>query len=222
MANNSDILLKTLVVGPLQVNSFLVGDLRTSEVILVDPGDEPDRIIDIIKDDGLRVESIVCTHGHFDHVGAIPELKEHTSSPVVLRKDEMEIYTSARDMAAVWGYKLDPMPVPDTFVSEGDEIRAGGLLFKVLESPGHSPGGICLYGNGVVITGDTLFAGSVGRTDFYGGDIELLKKSFNRLLDLPEETEVLPGHGPATTIGREREENFFVHESGWEKNRQKK
>ena len=112
-------------------------------------------------------------------------------------------------MAAFWGYDISPLPEPDMLVEEGDEIRLGSLSFKVLHTPGHSPGGMCLFGAGVVVTGDTLFAGAVGRTDFHGGDITKLKESFQRLLSLPPDTEVLAGHGPNSTIGRERSENFF-------------
>jgi glyoxylase-like metal-dependent hydrolase (beta-lactamase superfamily II) len=112
-------------------------------------------------------------------------------------------------MAAFWGYDLDPLPDPDVLVKDGEDITAGNLSFKVLHTPGHSPGGICLYGNGILITGDTIFAGSVGRTDFYGGNEKKLKESFKRLMLLPENIGVLPGHGPATSIAREKHENMF-------------
>jgi glyoxylase-like metal-dependent hydrolase (beta-lactamase superfamily II) len=210
-------IIESLIVGPLEVNCFLIGDPHSMEAIIVDPGDEPERIIELIEGKALKVRYIVCTHAHFDHVGAIPEIKEYTASPVVIHKDDLEIYRSAHDMAAFLGFRMEPLPLPDLFVSGEDNISAGGLSFRVISTPGHSPGGICLYGNGIVVTGDTLFAGSVGRTDFHGGDINKLKESFNSLLSLPEDTEVLPGHGPKTTIGREREENFFVYESGWHK-----
>ncbi|NOY39412.1 MAG: MBL fold metallo-hydrolase [Nitrospirae bacterium] len=204
--------IKTIVVGQLEVNCYIVYDPENREAIVVDPGDEPDRILDSIAADKLKVKHIVCTHTHFDHVGAIPELKEKTSAQIVIHKEEAEIYEAARDMAALWGYDVDPLPPPDIFISEGDEIRTGSLRFKVIHTPGHSPGGICLFGNGIVITGDTLFAGSVGRTDFPGGDMNLLKESFKRLMSLPEDTVVLPGHGPQSTIGREKRENFFINE----------
>ena len=207
-----DLEIKTIVVGQLEVNCYIVYDPENREAIVIDPGDEPDRILDLITADKLKVKHIVCTHTHFDHVGAIPELRESTAAQIVIHKKESEIYEAARDMAALWGYDVDPLPPPDIFVSEGDEIRTGSLVFRVIHTPGHSPGGICLYGNGIVITGDTLFAGSVGRTDFPGGDINLLKESFKRLMSLPEDTVVLPGHGPRSTIGREKRENFFINE----------
>jgi glyoxylase-like metal-dependent hydrolase (beta-lactamase superfamily II) len=203
---------RSLVVGPLEVNTYIIFDPSTKDCLVIDPGDEPDRIEDIIKSERLQVKYIVCTHAHFDHVGAVPELKKSTNAEVLIHQDELEIYEAARDMAAFWGYDIEPLPAPDRFLKEGDTIKIGSLRFSVIHTPGHSPGGICLYGERTVITGDTLFAGSVGRTDFHGGSLPKLKESFKRLMDLPEDTVVLPGHGPKTTISQERTNNFFVHE----------
>jgi hydroxyacylglutathione hydrolase len=202
-------LIKSIVVGPLEVNCFVVADEKTKKAIVVDPGDEPDRIIDIIKNNDFVVEYIICTHGHFDHVGAVSDLKKETDAKVLIHKDELEIYSAAKDMAAFWGYDLEPLPEPDVLVKDGADIMVGDLNFKVFHTPGHSPGGICLYGEGIVITGDTLFAGAVGRTDFHGGDTNRLKESFKRLMSLPENIRVLPGHGHETTIGREKRENHI-------------
>ncbi len=204
--------IKNLVTGPLEVNTYIIFDPSTMDALIIDPGDEPDRIEEIIKSEGLKVKYIVCTHAHFDHVGAVPELKKYTSAEVLIHEEELVIYEAARDMAAFWGYDIEPLPKPDGFLKEGDTIVVGGLSFKVMHTPGHSPGGICLYGEGVVITGDTLFAGSVGRTDFHGGSLPKLKESFKRLMSLPEDTVVLPGHGPKTTIGEEKINNFFIQE----------
>ncbi len=209
-------LIKNIVVGPLEVNCFIIVDEETKQAVVIDPGDEPDRILDIIKENNLKVDCIICTHAHFDHVGAVADIKKETGARVAIHRDELEIYQGAKDQAAFWGYELDPLPAlpaPDMFVAEGDEIKAGGLSFKVIHTPGHSPGGICLYGERILVTGDTLFAGSVGRTDFYGGDIDELKKSFVRLMSLPPETKVLSGHGPSSTIGREKAENLFSEEA---------
>lgn len=200
---------RNIVVGPLESNCFLIGDENSKSAMVVDPGDEPDRIMDLVKKDNLSVEYIICTHAHFDHVGAVPDIKKETNGKIVIHRDELEIYNGARDMAAFWGYDLDPLPEPDLLVEEGDEVRLGTLSFRVLHTPGHSPGGICLFGEGVVLTGDTLFAGSVGRTDFHGGNMNKLLQSFERLMSLPPETVVLAGHGPSSTIDRERSENFF-------------
>ncbi|BCB97244.1 MBL fold hydrolase [Dissulfurispira thermophila] len=205
-------LIKSIVVGPLEVNCFIVADDISKKAIVVDPGDEPDRIIDIIKSKDFIVKYIICTHGHFDHVGAVSDLKKETDAKVIIHKDELVIYSAAKDMAAFWGYDLEPLPDPDVLVKDGEDITVEDMSFKVFHTPGHSPGSICLYSEGIVVTGDTIFAGSVGRTDFYGGDINKLRESFKRLMSLPENTRVLPGHGPETTIGREKRENMFIDE----------
>jgi hydroxyacylglutathione hydrolase len=202
-------IIKSLVVGPLENNCFIIGDDSTKEVLVIDPGDEPDRILDVINENEFKVKYIICTHAHFDHVGAVPDLKNETGAKIIIHRDDLEIYRSATAQAAFWGYDLDPLPEPDMFVSEEDKIEVGNLRFEILHTPGHSPGGICLYGEGILITGDTLFAGSVGRTDLYGGDIEELKKSFKRLMSFSDKTRVLPGHGPETTIGQEKSYNLF-------------
>lgn len=206
-------IIKKIIVGPLENNCFIIADKNTKEALIIDPGDEPDRIIDLINENNFKVKYIVCTHAHFDHVGAVPELKKETGAHIVIHGDELEIYNSTRDQAATfWGYELDPLPEPDMLVSEGDKLEVGDLRFEILHTPGHSPGGICLYGEGILITGDTLFAGSVGRTDLYGGDIEKLKSSFKRLMSLSDEVRVLPGHGPESTIGKEKTDNFLSRE----------
>jgi len=206
------VIVKIIAVGPLQANCVIVADDVSLKAIVIDPGDEPGRIIGIIKAVGLTVQMIVCTHGHFDHMGVVGDIKRETGSPIALHRDEIELYKGAMDMAAFWGYDLEVPPDPDILLSEGDTIEAGNLNFSVLHTPGHSPGGICLYGENMVITGDTLFKGSVGRADFYGGDMEKLKQSFRRLMALPGNTNVLPGHGPATTIGCEKTDNMFSEE----------
>jgi hydroxyacylglutathione hydrolase len=206
--------IRKLVVGPLENNCFMIADEETAECLVTDPGDEPDRILDLIKENNFKVQYILCTHAHFDHVGALPEVKEGTGAKIVLHSDDLVIYRNAPEYAKSWGFEIDPLPEPDMLVSEGDVLRLGDLEFRVLHTPGHSPGGICIYGEGILITGDTLFAGSVGRTDLYGGDVKKLKTSFKRLMCLPDETRVLPGHGPESTISRERTGNFFSHEMG--------
>jgi|SRR5208337_1548084 len=205
-------IVKSLAVGPLQANCIIVGDEASKKAVIVDPGDEPDRITGIVSDMGLTVDIIVCTHGHFDHMGVVNDIKKETGARVALHTDELAVYKSSQDMAAVWGFSVGAPPEPDILLSDGDTLQVGSLKFTVLHTPGHSPGGICLYADGVVITGDTLFQGSVGRTDFYGGDMEKLKQSFRRLMGLPEDTKVFPGHGPATTIGREKKSNMFSEE----------
>jgi glyoxylase-like metal-dependent hydrolase (beta-lactamase superfamily II) len=205
-------ILKRLVVGPLEENSYIVGDETTGDAIVIDPGDEGDRINDLIRQKGLKVNAVICTHAHFDHVGAAGDIKAETGAKILLHKEDMETYGMAKDHGAFWGFDVDDLPDPDGFLSEGDEVKVGSLTFRVLHTPGHSPGGICLYGEGIVLTGDTIFQGSVGRTDFPGGSHEMLKESFRRLLELPDDTKVYSGHGPETTIGREKASNFFVNE----------
>ena len=205
-------IIKRLVVGPLEANSYIIGDEVTKNAIVVDPGDEPDRILDEINGSGLKVDSIICTHAHFDHIGAAGDLKKATGAKLLLNKNDLETYGLAKDQAALWGYSVDDLPQPDGFIDEGDEIKVGDLSFRIMHTPGHSQGGICLYGEGILVTGDTIFAGSIGRTDFPGGSIEELKKSFKRIIELPEDTKIYSGHGPETTIGRERVENFFMNE----------
>ncbi|MEW6054306.1 MAG: MBL fold metallo-hydrolase [Nitrospirota bacterium] len=205
-------IILNLVVGPLENNCFIIGDEKSKECFIVDPGDEPERILAMVEEKGLTVKYIVCTHAHFDHIAAVSDIWNETRAGIVLHRNELEIYKSAKDHAAMWGFELDDQPDPSILVSEGDSIQVGGLRFEVLHTPGHSPGGICLYGEGVLITGDTLFSGSVGRTDLHGGNIGMLKMSFRRLMALPDEIRVLPGHGPETTIGKEKVDNFFSSE----------
>lgn len=204
--------IENIVVGPLQVNCFIAYDEYSLEAMVVDPGDEAEKIISIIEARGLKISNIVCTHAHFDHMGALRRLKEKTGSPVIIQKEDYEIFMRAGEQAVLWGYKIEQPSEPDLYVVDGDELSIGNLHFRVLHTPGHSPGGICLYGEGAIFTGDTIFAGSVGRTDFYGGSIDELKKSFSKIISLPPETIIFPGHGPSTTVKREKEYNFFVHE----------
>ncbi len=202
-------IVHTFVVGPLENNCFIVADEISKECLVVDPADEPDRILEDIKEHRLKAKYIACTHAHFDHVGALSDIKRETGASILIHRDELPIYRDSEVHARMWGFDIDPLPEPDIFVEEGQALDIGSLHFTVLHTPGHSPGGICIFGEGIVITGDTLFAGSVGRTDLPGGDIRQLRRSFARLLSLPGETRVLPGHGPETTIARERIENFF-------------
>lgn len=204
--------IKTLIVGPLECNCYIVADNATTVAMVVDPGDEPDRIIDEIIKNSFILQYIILTHAHFDHVGAVAELKKTFNAKVAVHEDELKLYNAVKDQGAFWGYDIEPLPKPDILLKENDKIKIGSLLFEVLHTAGHSPGSICLYGEAMVLTGDTLFQGSVGRTDLYGGDIAKLRGSFKRLLTLPSQTKVLPGHGLASTIGEEEKENLFREE----------
>jgi glyoxylase-like metal-dependent hydrolase (beta-lactamase superfamily II) len=204
------LIIRTVPVGALEANCYIIAEEETGRAMIIDPGDEPDRILELAE--GLQVQFIVLTHAHFDHVGAVAELKEATGARVALHEADQEVYGSVADQAAFWGYKLPSLPPPDILLKEGDELAFGKVVFTVIHTPGHTPGGICLYSESLVITGDTLFAGSVGRTDFPGGSLSHLKASFRRLMALPDDTTVLSGHGSASTIGRERVQNMFARE----------
>ncbi|MEK7698292.1 MAG: MBL fold metallo-hydrolase, partial [Nitrospirota bacterium] len=134
-------IIKKLVVGPLEENSYIAADEKTKQALVIDPGDEPDRIIELIKNNAFEVKAIICTHAHFDHIGAVGDVKKATGAKVLIHEGDMELYRSAKDQAAFWGYDLDDIPEPDGFLNEGDEVRIGNLTFKVLHTPGHSPGG---------------------------------------------------------------------------------
>jgi glyoxylase-like metal-dependent hydrolase (beta-lactamase superfamily II) len=204
--------IETIVVGPLQVNCYVVYDEKSLEALVIDAGDEPEKILKFIRDRNLKVSSIICTHAHFDHTGGISAVRDKTGAKVMLHVDDLEIYMSVESQGAVWGFNIVQPPHPDLFVRDGEEIIAGDVKLRVMHTPGHSPGGICLHTGGIIFTGDTVFAGSVGRTDFYGGDLGALKASFKKVLSLPSETKILPGHGNWTTVADEWQQNFFIHE----------
>lgn len=203
--------IKSLAVGQLEANCYIVADEATGEAIIVDPGDEPDRILELCSD--LDVKYIVLTHAHFDHAGAVSELKDATGSKVVVHAEELEVYASIKDQGIMWGFNVPALPEPDIQVNEGDEINIGQSTLAVIHTPGHTPGSMCLYAEeGIVLTGDTLFAGSIGRTDFPGGSLKDMRSSFRKLMGLPDETAVFSGHGTPTNIGTEREQNMFAAE----------
>jgi len=207
-------IIKKIVVGPLGTNAYVIGDERSLRGLIVDPGDEPDRIVEEAEAMEMRVEKIILTHGHFDHIGGAGDVRKYTGAAILLHRDDLEIYRYARAQAEMFGFDIDDLPPPDGFISEGDQIRIGDLVFTVIHTPGHSKGSICLYSEGVLISGDTIFQGSVGRTDLPGGSTQQLASSFRRLLSLPEDTRILPGHGEETGVGIERKTNYFVHEFG--------
>ncbi len=203
-----------LIVGPLQVNCFILADEKTKEAIVIDPGDDAQDILKIIKDKGLRVRYIVNTHAHFDHVGANKAIKAATGAELLIHEADATVLATISRQARSFGMTAEPSPLPDRLLKHGDTIVAGEVSLTVLHTPGHTPGGISLLEQGIVFTGDALFAGSIGRTDFPGGDLRTLIRSIKtNLMTLPDDTKVFSGHGPASTIGDERRENPFLNAS---------
>lgn len=203
--------IHTFTIGPLETNAYLVVDEGSRQTLLIDPGLESEGIYDVILEERLDLRAIVNTHGHFDHVCGNAFFKAKTGKPVLIHRDDVTMMSQAAGQALAFGFQVSTSPPPDRLLAEGDEVEIGESRFQVLHTPGHTPGGICLYEEGVVFVGDTLFAGSIGRTDMPGGSYELLLNSIrSKLLSLPDETAVYPGHGPATTIGAERAHNPFL------------
>ena len=200
-------------VGPLQCNCSVVGDESSREAIVIDPGDEISAIINILEKHKLTVKQIVVTHAHIDHVGGAMKLKQATGAPILLNENDGALLAML-DVQASWLGMRPPGDVAiDQSVAEGDVIKAGSLQAHVLHTPGHTEGSICLMfaPQKLLIAGDTLFAGSIGRTDLPGGNYKKIIDSLKgKLLSLPDETLVIPGHGPQTTIGRERGSNPFL------------
>ncbi len=201
-----DLDVRTLTVGPLMTNCYVI--VSAGEAVVVDPGWEVEKITAELS--GLRVVRIVATHAHFDHVGAVEELRERTGAEFVMHRADLALLEVVEGFARHFGLEVR-RPRPDGFVEEGDELRVGDLTFRVLHTPGHSPGSICLHLGPVLLSGDTLFNGSVGRTDFIGGSFEELERSIRtKIYVLDENTLVYPGHGPVTTVGTEKRFNPFV------------
>jgi len=207
-------IVKMLVVGPLASNCYIVGSSSTKQGMIIDPGAEAGNILKMVQQMGLSISLIVVTHAHIDHIDALRAVKERTNAQFAIHEAEKELLSTAPPMSVVASLGLSPFksaPQPDRLLKDGDRIDVGDLHFEVLHTPGHSPGGICLSGHGVVFSGDTLFNFGIGRTDFPGGSYEHLMKSIReKLMVLPDETIVYPGHGPATTIGDERRGNPFL------------
>ncbi|MEK6682275.1 MAG: MBL fold metallo-hydrolase [Nitrospirota bacterium] len=202
--------LKTLIVGDLAVNCYIIAD-ENKEAAVIDPGDNSGDILQIIKENNLHLRYIINTHTHFDHIGAIAEIKKATGAEFLIHEGEMHVLKTLPSQRFIFGVDIDPPPPPDRFLNDNDKIQLGGIILKILYTPGHSPGGICIHADGMVFTGDTLFAGSIGRTDLPGGDYNTLITAIKeKLLPLGDNTIVLPGHGPKSTIKDERKYNPFL------------
>jgi hydroxyacylglutathione hydrolase len=204
------VIIEQLPLGPIQANCFILACEETKEAVVIDPGDEADKILMALAKKALKVKNIINTHGHFDHVGANRRLKEVTGAKLMIHSQDVPLLSQSAASAKAWGMRSDDSPAPDRVLEEGDIIKFGNLSLKVIHTPGHTRGGISLYGHGAVFVGDTLFSGSVGRTDFPGGDYDTLIKSIQqKIFGLPEDTKVYPGHMGPTTVGTEKRNNPF-------------
>ncbi len=212
---------EVLPVGPLQCNCSILGDELSREAIVVDPGDDIPRILAVIQKHRLTVKQIVITHAHIDHIAGAQQLKSLTGAPILYNQLDLPLVAMMDTQAGWLGIRTPEVPTPDASPADNSTISIGaspehgrrGLSGTILHTPGHTEGSLCLHlaDHNLLLAGDTLFAGSVGRTDLPGGNTaKLLRSIHNRLLPLPDDTRVLPGHGPATTIGEERQSNPFL------------
>ena len=196
-------LIKCLPVGQIETNCYIVTDEDTLDCAVIDPGDESNAILDYIEGNHLKPKYIFLTHGHCDHTMAVPAVHEETGAPVCMNeKDAGAVIENAP-------FKFNP-PADTIYYKEGDSFHVGGLTFEVIETPGHTPGGVTLRCENALFTGDTLFRDSCGRTDLTGGDMNVLLRSLKRLYDLPGDYEVYPGHMDSSTLSRERRFNYYM------------
>ena len=206
-------ILKTLVVGPFASNCYIIGSESSKHGLIIDPGAEAKLILRTVSDLGLTISLILVTHTHIDHIGALVPVKEGTEAKFAIHEAEATagLGMFSRMLSSMSGGSFNQPPKPDRLLKDGDTIDVDDLNFTVLHTPGHSPGGISLYGHGILFSGDTLFNHGIGRTDFPGCSYEQLMDSIqNKLMTLPDETIVYPGHGPSTTIGKEKRGNPFL------------
>ena len=199
-------------VSPFATNAYLLIDEATREAVLVDPGDEVPALLQLIESERAEVQYIVGTHGHLDHAAGVAQAKRELEVDYYLHEGDRDLLEGLPMQARMFGMGQPEVPAIDRFLQEGDSLMVGKTALQVLHAPGHSPGSVCLYdGGSIVVVGDVLFAGSIGRTDLLGGiGPQLMNSIQTQLLTLPDEVEVFTGHGPATTIGRERRSNPFV------------
>ena len=203
-------IIRSMPVGPLQANCFIVGCDATRQAAVIDPGGDADKILLALAKDKLAIKAIINTHGHFDHVSANKALKNASGAELMIHPLDAPMLAQLARGAAMWGMHSEDSPAPDRLLQDGDTVTVGQIQFKVLHTPGHTPGGISLHADKAVFVGDTLFAGSIGRTDFPGGDFDTLIRSIHtKLFTLPDDTAVYTGHMEPTTIGKEKKYNPF-------------
>ena len=207
--------IKKLPVGELKANCYLVWDEESGEGIVIDPGDEGEFISEEIMREQIEIKAIFLTHGHFDHVQAVLEVKLNYQVPILMNKNDERIYIESGKSRAYWtGQEGLPMPKVDRWVKNGDSVKFGAEIFEVIETPGHTPGSVCLYSRkrGVLFSGDVLFKDGIGRVDFSYSDPEAMRESLTKLSKLPKGTKVLPGHGEETSIEDEMSDDMSVFE----------
>ena len=206
-----DFTIKTIVAGLVGTNCYILKDNSSDEGIIIDPGDNAAGILAYIRAEKIDVKVIALTHGHFDHIGAVEELRKSLNVPVAVHADDADMLLDGkRNLSAFMGSPMVIKPA-DIILNDGDCISFGGCSLRVISTPGHTKGGICLYGGGALFSGDTLFAGSVGRTDFPGSSTkDILDSVQNRLSRVSDSTKVFPGHGPTSQMGIERESNPYM------------
>ncbi len=208
------VLVETFPVGPLGCNCAIVADSETKEALVLDPGDEPDRILDALGRHGLTAVALVHTHAHFDHIGVSARVKTETGAPLLLHEKDLPLYERLESQASFFGFPTEAPGAVDRFLADGDRVACGGGFLEVLHTPGHTPGSVCFRISGeapLLFSGDTLFRRSIGRTDLPGGSTpQILSSIERRLFTLPGDLLVLPGHGDPTTIAEEARLNPFV------------
>lgn len=197
--------------GFFKTNTYLVGDEQSGKALLIDPAGDWKKIRTMIQSAGVAVEAIVLTHAHYDHANRVHEARALTGAPLLVHEADAPLLQRKSVLSLVTRWRIKLSPPPDRLLAEGDVVEVGALRFEVIHTPGHTPGGICLRYKKTMFTGDTLFAGSIGRTDLKGGSWPALKASIdNKLFVLSDDIHLYPGHGPKTTIERERKYNIFV------------
>ncbi|UCF88653.1 MAG: MBL fold metallo-hydrolase [bacterium] len=205
------LVIEHLLVGPLQSNCFILGDEESGEAVIIDPGGDGDMILNAVLEKPWKVTAILNTHAHFDHIAANAAVKRGTGAPLMAPRPDAPFMAQAHISARIYGLEVDSSPEPDKLLDDGDEIDLGDEKIQVISTPGHTPGGATFVTSIGIFPGDSIFAGSIGRTDLPGGDYDTLIDSIKtRIMSLDDETLIYPGHGPATTVGREREYNPFL------------
>ena len=202
--------ITTTVTGPFQENCYLVVDAESGHAVIIDPGADGARLSEVIRRAGVQLQAVWLTHAHVDHIGAVAAMVRDFGTPVYLHPADLPMYERGVDAARLYDLPFEVPPPPDHEFADGDELALGGLRFRVMCAPGHAPGHVVIHGEGVAFVGDCLFAGSIGRTDLPLSNGAELERSLARIVGLPDETVVYPGHGPSTTIGAELRSNPFL------------